>query len=212
MLQKTAVHSFDVYGVLIDANLVGEQIINLFQEVASGNLPEDEIKRRVTDYQSLLAKKESALKDKPRILSDVYKYAINRGATIDLSKALYGDALQTMVGILDAKEQVATLGSQAFDTNYLPDEIARRMIGSFAGNKSESAAFAKLERLVGDGHRLISHTEDGLIELRAAATFGIPRNNLVYVDRDNSSKENTECVGFSVASTLTPQIYLTMDY
>ncbi len=82
----TPVHSFDVYGVLLDQDLMGTQIVELFREVAHGDLSNEEIERKVADYQALLAKKSWALQEKPRIINEVYKYALGKGAIVNPSK------------------------------------------------------------------------------------------------------------------------------
>lgn len=202
------VHSFDVYGVLLDQDLMGMQIIDLFKEAATGELSNEEILRRVNDYQSLLSKQPEALREKPRIIDEVYNYALNKGAVVDSSKALYEDTLQTLVGILDQDQQVAILGSQNFDTSNLPQEISRRMLGSYAGPKNNPDTFRKLVNLMGESHRLVSHSEDGLIELKAAADSGLRRKNLIYVARDNSNIEDALKEGFTVSSRLQPDRYI----
>lgn len=204
----TPVHSFDVYGVLLDQNLMGTQIVELFREVAHGDLSTEEIEKRVINYQALLAKKTWALQEKPRIVNEVYKYALSKGAIIDPSKALYNDTLQTLAGILDHRQQVVILGSQSFDTKYLPEEISSRMLGSYAGPKNNPDIFAKLVNEIGESHKLVSHSEDSLIELIAAADAGLPRKNLFYVGRDMSKLEDALKEGFSVTRTLHQDQYL----
>jgi hypothetical protein len=208
--KKTLVHSFDVYGVLLDDKLMGVQIMDLFKEVAEGKLDEEEITKRVTDYQSLIDKNPEALQEKPRILQEVYGYALERGATIDPSKSLYEDTLQTFAGILDQKQQVVILGSKAFDTTCLPEEISSRMLGSYAGPKTDPDTFRELVSQVGEAHILVSHSEDGLIELRAAADSGLKRENLVYVARDNSNIEDALSEGFTVSRELNANQYIGM--
>jgi hypothetical protein len=206
----TPVHSFDVYGVLLDQDLMGMQVIDLFKEVATGELSNEEIIRRVNDYQALLSKNPEALREKPRIINEVYKYALNKGAVVDSSKALYEDTLQTLAGILDQRQQVVILGSQSFDTKYLPEEISSRMLGSYAGPKNSPDTFGELVNQIGESHRLVSHSEDGLIELRAAADSGLQRENLIYVARDNSNIEDALKEGFTVSSKLQPDKYIQM--
>ena len=206
----TPVHSFDVYGVLLDQDLMGTQIVELFREVAHGDLSNEEIERKVADYQALLAKKSWALQEKPRIINEVYKYALGKGAIVNPSKALYGDTLQTLAGILDQRQQVVILGSQSFDTKYLPEEISHRMLGSYAGPKNNPDTFGELVNQIGESHRLVSHSEDGLIELRAAADSGLQRKNLIYVARDDSNIEDALKEGFTVSSRLQPDKYIQM--
>jgi FMN phosphatase YigB (HAD superfamily) len=208
--KKTPVHSFDVYGVLLDDKSMGVQIMDLFREVAEGKLSGDEITRRVTDYQSLIDKNPEALQEKPRILEEVYTYALDRGATVDPSKALYEDTLHTLVEILDQRQQVVILGSKAFDTACLPEEISSRMLGSYAGPKTDPDTFRELAGKIGESHELVSHSEDGLIELRAAAEAGLQRENLVYVARDSSNIKDALSEGFTVSRELNANQYIGM--
>ncbi len=208
--KKIPVHSFDVYGVLLNQELMAEQIIDLFKEVATGELSDEEIIRRVTDYQSLVNKQPEALREKPRIINEVYTYALNKGAIVDPSKALYEDTLHSLAGILDNDQQVVILGSQNFDISNLPEEISRRMLGSYVGRKNNPDTFRDLVSKLGELYGLVSHSEDGLIELRAAADSGLQRKNLIYVVRDNSNIEDVLKEGFTVSSNLQSDMYLRM--
>jgi hypothetical protein len=205
------VHSFDVYGVLIDQNAIGMQIIELFRDLASGSLQSEEIERRVNSYHALLNKDPIALQEKATILDEVYNFAINRGGVLDFSKVFYDDTLHSLAGILDQGQQVVILGSQAFEPQYLPEEIARRMIGSFSGRKNSPDTFNTLAEKLEDQHRLVSHSEDGLIELRAAAESGLAKRNLVFVNRSSSENENAVTEGYNVQQTLRPELYLAME-
>ncbi len=216
--ERIPVHSFDVWGVIIDADIVGQQTMDLFEELAKGKLPKEDIEKRISDYKALLKAETWAQKEKGRIIDGVDGYITLQGAKVDPRKGLYPDTLETFAGILNAGQQIIVLGTKPFDTNYLPKEISERMLGVYAGPKNVPETFRNVASSIGGTHNLrdlggihnlVSHSEDSLIELRTAAETGLmPRQNLIYVARNNASMQDASIEGFGMTRALKTNDYL----
>ena len=208
---RTSVHSFDVYGVIVNEEKAGRQIVDLFRETSQGDLPEEIIEERVKDYQALLRKGQGALTRKAEILNQVYSYALERGAKVDLAKSLYPDALETFAGILEGGQQITILGSKKFDTEALPKDIKERMtMNVYGGPKNNQGTFVHVANEIENlGGRLVSHSEDTLLELKTAESTGIIKpENLVQVVRNGAGSPLVSNDGYSRVKELRTEDYL----
>ena len=190
------VHSFDLWGVLLDQQVLGERKIELYRETAGREKQsKDEIEGVVRDYRDLLAGKPRATGSK-RI--DII-YALGGGELDeqirqDYALAFMQDALVVMRQIIEAGEGVLIFTSKP--APGLREQLASRLgknIGEVRwGNKGNPATFRSvydLEKKL--GNQLVSHTADELPELLAARKSRLfPSQGLIYVNRNESNSED----------------------
>jgi hypothetical protein len=190
------VHSFDLWGVLIDQYVVGERKIDLYREIARLDMvPEDEIKRVVQDYRDLLDGESWATGlRRSEIIDALEGEKLANDIQIDYTLAFMQDALIVMGEILETGEGVLIFTSKpAPDLGEQLGATLGRNIGEVRwGNKGDPAIFRSMYELEkGLGNHLVSHTADELPELVAAKESGLfPPNSLIYINRNESNSEN----------------------
>jgi len=190
------VHSFDLWGVLIDQYVLGERKIDLYKETARAEkVPEDEITRVVQEYRDLLDGKSWATGSRRSDIIDALEgEEPANDIQIDYTTAFMKDALMVMKRILDAGEGILIFTSKPVSTlgEQLSATIGKKIGEVRWGNKGDPATFRSVYDLEkGLGNRLVSHTADELPELVAAKESGLfPLNGLIYVNRNESNSED----------------------
>jgi hypothetical protein len=183
------VHSFDLYGVLVDADNLGEQKIARYEELAKIQGIDPAVSSAVVaEYRALLRGDPNLTgRKKEKVVSALSGPVEKAGMELDYKGALLEDGVCAARRILDAKERLIVFSSREAPwlKASLPGDIAERIGAIYRDNKSEPAAF---ERLVAKeaalSGRVVSHTADEFPELLAARGH-IP--NLIYVNRNNSN-------------------------
>ena len=183
------VHSFDLYGVLLDADKLGEQKIAQYEELAKTQGIDPAVRVVVVaEYRALLRGAPNLTGRKKGNIVDALSTPIEKaGIELDYKGALLEDGVYAARQILDANERLIIFSSR--DAPWLkpslPGDIADRMGEIYADNKSEPAAFKRLiaKEAVMSG-RVVTHTADELPELLAARGH-VPY--LIYVNRNNSN-------------------------
>jgi hypothetical protein len=183
------VHSFDLYGVLVDAEKLGKQKIARYEELAKIQGIDPAVQAAVVaEYRALLKGDPNFTGRKKGKVVDALSGPVERGGMdLDYKGALLEDGIYAARQILEANERLIVFSSREAPwlKASLPGEIAERIGTIYKDNKSEPAAF---ERLVAKeaamSGRVVSHTADELPELLAARGY-IP--NLIYVNRNNSN-------------------------
>ncbi len=183
------VHSFDLYGVLLDADKLGEQKIARYEEVAKAQgIDPAVIAVVIADYRALLRGDPSLTGRRKANIVDALTTPIEKaGIELDYKGALLEDAVYAARRILDAKERLIIFSSRESPwlKPCLPGDIADRIGDIYGDDKSEPAAFERLiAKEAAKSGRVVSHTADELPELLAARGH-IP--NLIYVNRNNSN-------------------------
>jgi hypothetical protein len=183
------VHSFDLYGVLLDAEKLGEQKIAQYEELAKAQgVDSAVIAMVVAEYRALMKGDPNVTGRKKVSIVDALTAPIEKaGIEPDYKGALLEDGVYAVRQILDANERLIVFSSR--DAPWLkaslPGDIADRIGDIYGDNKSGPAAF---ERLVAKesakSGRIVTHTADELPELLAARGH-VP--NLIYVNRNNSN-------------------------
>ena len=183
------VHSFDLYGVLLDADNLGEQKIAQYEELAKAQgIDPAERAVVVAEYRALLRGDPNLTGRRKGKIVDALSTPIEKaGIELDYKGALLEDAVYAARQILDAKERLIVFSSR--DAPWLkaslPGDIAAQMGDIYADNKSEPAAFERLiAKEAAMSGRVVTHTADELPELLAARGH-VP--NLIYVNRNNSN-------------------------
>jgi hypothetical protein len=183
------VHSFDLYGVLLDAGKLGEQKIAQYEELAKAQgIDSAVIAVVVAEYRALMKGDPNVTGRKKVSIVDALTAPIEKaGIEPDYKGALLEDGVYAARQILDANERLIVFSSRdaPWLKTSLPGDIADRIGDIYADNKSEPAAF---ERLVAKesakSGRIVTHTADELPEL-LAARGNVPY--LIYVNRNNSN-------------------------
>jgi len=183
------VHSFDLYGVLVDADNLGEQKIARYEELAKIQEIDPAVSAAVVaEYRALLRGDPNLTGWRKESVVDALSTPIERaGMDLDYREALLEDAIYAARQILGANERLIVFSSREAPwlKASLPGDIADRMGTIYTDNKSEPAAFERLVvKEAAMSGRVVSHTADELPELLAARGH-IP--NLIYVNRNNSN-------------------------
>jgi len=195
----TPVHSFDIWGVLIDANVLGGRKVDAYQRLAQEiGIEPEVIAQNVNDYNALLRGEAWATGErKGAIIDGVEKPLIDAHGkvAIDYTGVFYDDSLTTMRSILDAGEGVIVFSSKPapwLKQNISPD-LAERIGEIYAGAKNKPEAFRTVveqERAI--NRYPVSHTADELPELKAALQSGLfSPSGLIYINRNDSNSEQT---------------------
>ena len=185
------VHSFDLYGVLVDADKLGEQKIARYEELARAQGINPAVCEAVVDEYRALMRGDPYLtgRRKANIVDALSTPIEKAGMDLDYKGALLEDGVYAARQILDTKERLIIFSSR--DAPWLkaslPGDIADRLGDIYTDNKSEPAAFERLvKKEAALSGRVVTHTADELPELLAARGH-IP--HLIYVNRNNSNAE-----------------------
>jgi len=183
------VHSFDLYGVLLDADKLGEQKIAQYEKLAGAQgMDPEAIAVVVADYRALMRGDPSLTGRRKGNIVEALSTPIEKaGIELDYKGALLEDGVYAARQILDGKERLIIFSSREAPwlKTSLPGDIADRIGDIYGDDKSEPAAFERLiAREATRSGRVVTHTADELPELLAARGL-VP--NLIYVNRNNSN-------------------------
>jgi hypothetical protein len=185
------VHSFDLYGVLLDAEELGEQKIARYEELAKTQGINPSVRAAVVaEYRALMRGDPNVTGPRKEKIVDALSTPIEKaGIELDYKGALLEDGVDAARRILDANERLIIFSSR--DAPWLkaslPGDIADRIGEIYTDNKSQPAAFERLIAIeAAMSGRVVSHTADELPELLAAKGL-IPY--LIYVNRNNSNEK-----------------------
>jgi hypothetical protein len=212
------VHSFDLYGPLVDALKLGGQSIALAKDIANdhglGLADDDSV---FTDYQELLNGEPWTTGDKKGPIIDALQKitALDPDRQPDYSNVFQTDGLTVIREVLDAGEGAIVFSSKK--PNWLraalPEDIGERLGAIYGAPKNTAAAFKGVYVAeMGLRHRIVSHTADELPELESAVASGLftgDKGLLVFVNRnDKISRDQALAAGIdSYVNDLT-----TIDY
>ena len=183
------VHSFDLYGVLVDADNLGAQKIARYEELAKVQGIDPAVSAEVVaEYRALLRGDPNLTGRRKGSVVDALSAPVEKaGLELDYKGALLEDGVYAARQILGANERLIVFSSREAPwlKAILPGDIADRIGTIYTDNKSEPAAFERLVvKEAAMSGRVVSHTADELPELLAARGY-IP--NLIYVNRNNSN-------------------------
>ena len=183
------VHSFDLYGVLVDAEKLGEQKIARYEELAKIQGIDPAVSAAVVaEYRALLKGDPNFTGRRKENVVDALSTPIEKaGIELDYKGALLEDGVYAARQVLEANERLIVFSSREAPwlKASLPGDIAERIGAIYKDNKSEPAAFERLVvKEAAMSGRVVSHTADELPELLAARGY-IP--NLIYVNRNSSN-------------------------
>jgi hypothetical protein len=190
------VHSFDLWGVVVDQYVLGQRKIDIYKENAQKKkVPEDEINRVVQDYRDLLDGKSWASgQRKGEIIEAIDGPTLGKEIQRYYASAFIQDALYVIQEILDAGEGVIIFTSEpapGLKEQFIPD-IGERIGEIRCGNKAKPGSFKAVYELESQlGNSVVTHTADELPELVAARKSGLFHpDGLIYVNRNDSNSED----------------------
>jgi hypothetical protein len=183
------VHSFDLYGVLLDANKLGEQKIACYEELAETQGVDPAVSALViAEYRALMSGDPDFTGPRKDNIVEALSAPIEKaGIELDYKGALLEDGIYAARQILDANERLIIFSSRdaPWLKTSLPEDIAGRMGAIYADDKSRPVAFERLiVKEAAMSGRVVTHTADELPELLAARRY-VP--NLIYVNRNDSN-------------------------
>jgi hypothetical protein len=183
------VHSFDLFGVLLDATKLGEQKIACYQELAETQGVDPAVSALViAEYRAYLrGDPDFTGRKKDNIVEAVSAPIGKAGIELDYKGVLLEDGIDAARQILDANERLIIFSSRdaSWLKTSLPEDIGGRMGAIYADDKTRSVAFKRLiAKEAAMSGRVVTHTADELPELLAARRY-VP--NLIYVNRNNSN-------------------------
>lgn len=187
------VHSFDLWGPIIDADKLGQKQIELYRQLASEQKIDPEtVEKVVADYQGLLEGQPWATGERKGKIIDALQCPVKQaGLEVSYDGTFQEDGLYVMQEILDANEGVIVFTSKPAPwlKENLPREISDRMGDVYADKKTDPEAFRRVfdaeSRL---NRKVITHTADELPELEAAVkSMLFEKQGLIYVNRNNSN-------------------------
>ena len=189
------VHSFDLWGVVVDKYALGERKIAIYEKLAKREkVPEEEIKRVVRSYRALLENASWATgKRKAEIIQAIGSPALADEIQRYYASAFAQDALYVMREILEAGEGLMIFTSEPAEglVDQLAASLGERIGEVRYGDKTDPASFRAVyeeERRL--GNIVVTHTADELPELIAARESGLFQpGGLIYVNRDDSNSE-----------------------
>ncbi len=186
------VHSFDLFGPIVDAVALGEQKIALFEQIRQqeGISPEA-AGQIIANYRALTRGEAWATGERKIPIIKAIDEPVTRhpDLKLDYHQTLQLDFLDTMRDITSTGEGVVVLTSVPAPWLYkaLPEDLGPVLGLVYALDKSKQETFSAVaakEAL--QNHRLVSHTEDDLLPLETAVRSGVfseGKGRLIFVDR-----------------------------
>ena len=196
---RKPVHSFDLYGVLVDGIALGEQSIRLFEQVAPADgISPDDVARVVADYRALGRGEPWATGERKVPIIDALEQPLRKHPELrpDYKATFQDDGLYVLRQILDAGEGIIVFSSKTPDwlRENLPEDIGTRVGHMYGDRKHLPEAFQRVydaEQAL--GRQVVTHTADELPELQAAVASGLFEGNkgkLVFVNRNDSIRKD----------------------
>ncbi len=192
------VHSFDLYGPIVDSEALGEQSIKFFEQIFKAEgISEEQAVQIISDYRALArgelwATGELKLPIINAIESPLKKYPELQP---DYHAALQMDGLCVLIEILTYGEGASVFTSLHPDwlIKVLPEDIGSR-INIYADRKTKPEAFQRVYAAeLAQNRRVVTHTADELPELEAAVQSGLFSGNngrLIFVNRNDQVSES----------------------
>lgn len=196
------VHSFDLWGPVIDAKLLGERKINLYRDWMSDEPhPIDEehtthMNQVIADYQALIDGEAWALGERKGEIINALESVVRASETpINYDGVFQEDGLYVLNEILDAGEEAIIFTSKPAPwlKPNMPKEISERLGEVYADKKTDPEAFKRVYAAEASRNRqVITHTADEMPELEAAVKTGLfQKEGLIYINRNNTNGMDT---------------------
>jgi len=189
-------HSFDLWGVIVDQNILGQKKIERYRALSTQQqVPKETIERVVREYRDLLDGAAYAVGSrKSEIIDAIDAPAFANNLLPDYTTAFFSDAIIVMREIIEAGEKVMVFTSKPAEglETQLSSCLGHRVDNIRFADKNDSVAFLDLFTLQQRfGMRWISHTADELPELIAAKNSNLFHPSaLIYVNRNGSNSVN----------------------
>src|SRR3989338_1231477 len=189
------IHSFDMFGVLVDSWKLGEEQVRLFKEVIQREeLDQNVADKVIANYRALNRGEEWTTGSQKRAIIDAIKIPLERHADLqpDYLSTLYQEGIDVLREIYEAREQALIFSTkkQEWVTQHLAPLIGNVTIPLYEWNKIDPMEFLKVgEEENSLGRRIVTHTADELPEMQAAVKselFSGKRGKTIFVNRNNT--------------------------
>ncbi len=198
--KETRVHSFDLWGVLVQQDVLGPRVLDAYRSLLDGREAVETIEQHCAGYQGVLEGRPEALARKKEHVDTVedplWDAYLKGHCTVDFTGAFYADALDVLGDITRSRERfsILTTGNSPWvrkAVSSLNPEAGENLVDVFSGNKTQAEAYESTARaLAGRGLRMVSHTEDQLKGLAGILASPLrSRLMLVYVERAGLATE-----------------------
>ena len=199
----TPVHSFDLWGVIVDAYKLSNRKIVLYRQLArEKRFNPEEASKAIHDYEGLRDGKDWATGARKIDIIDALENPLEAFDINPYSSDVFTeDGLHVLEQIFESNEGAVIFTSKParWLKNYLPEGISSKLGKIYAAGKTNPAGFVNVfEEEMKSGRQVVSHTADEMPELAAAKESGIFQPGaLTYVAR-NLSKTREEVLASGV--------------
>ena len=198
----TPVHSFDLWGVIIDSIAVSNRQISLYRQLAKDkDMDPEKAAKVIDDYEGLREGKDWATGDRKSDIIDALENPLTEAKIEFYSSDMFlADGLFVLEQILDSDESALIFTSKPAEwlTKYLPESISTRLGKIYVASKNDPAVFVKIyEEELKSGRQVVTHTADEMPELVVAKKSGMFQSGaLTYVARNaGKTKEDVLAEG-----------------
>ena len=199
----TPVHSFDLWGVIVDSYKLSNRQIALYRQLAKDkNIDPEKAAKVIHDYEGLRDGKDWATGNRKSDIIDALENPLNEaGIKFYSSDVFTEDGLQVLAQIFESNECAVIFTSKpaGWLKEYLPEDISSKLGKIYAAQKTDPAVYVKVyEEELKSGRQIVTHTADEMPELVVAKESGIFQSgSLIYVAR-NLSKTREEVLAKGV--------------
>ena len=202
------VHSFDLWGPLVDPMILGEDCIRIFEEVARREKMDLEIAAKtINDYRALNNGEPRATGPKKiEIIMALETPTLRHPDLVpDYAKSIYPEAIKVLQEIYTAGESaiIFSTKSPGWVSGYLVPLVGDINLPIYAGVKTDPQSYFQVyaaEKV--KGNRIVTHTADELPELETAVAtglFGDNKGRVIFVNRNNViSRKQAEESGIDI--------------
>lgn len=191
----TPVHSFDLWGPLVNTEILGEEKVHLFKRVAELEGMDAKMAAGVVAQYRALNRGEPWATGvlKPEIINALEEPLKKHPELLpDYAAALYPDGIETLKEIFSAGEKAIICSTKRPEwvQQHLIPLVGEVEMLLYAGAKHQPEAFRHVyESELAQGRRVVTHTADELPELKAAVAselFSGDQGRTVFVNRNNT--------------------------
>ena len=188
-------HSFDLWGVIVDSYELSNRQIALYRQLPKDkSIDPEKAAKVIHDYEGLRDGKDWATGDRKSEIIDALENPLKEARINFYSSDVFTeDGLHVLAQIFDSNESAVIFTSKpaGWLNKYLPEGISSRLGKIYAASKTDPAAFVKIyEEELQSGRQVVTHTADEMPELVVAKESGIfPLGALTYIARNHSKTE-----------------------
>ena len=146
----TPVHSFDLWGVIVDSYELSNRQIALYGQLAQDkNIDPEKAAKVIHDYEGLRDGKDWATGNRKSDIIDALENPLNEaGIKFYSSDVFTEDGLHVLAQIFESKEGavICTSKPAGWLKEYLPEDISSKLGKIYAAQKTDPAVYVKIYR------------------------------------------------------------------